>query len=213
MATETAAPRRLSREEKKAETRSRLLVAAARIFAAKGFQGATIEEIAEEAGFSRGAFYSNFESKEDLLRALFELQLEAQRETRARWAKAASADEHVRTGASWLMERSEVELILLLEFILRGVRDPEFRPVVARYWQAIRSALAEQIERRAADEGRTVPDKPENFASMVIAMGVGFAFEHLIDPKQVSADVYPAMLAMILTGEPAPDWKPPKGSS
>jgi AcrR family transcriptional regulator len=205
-----AAPRRLSREEKKAETRQRLLIAAARLFARKGFEGATIEEIAEEAGYSRGAFYSNFESKDDLLRSLLELHLETQNETRRSWAEAPSAAEHVRTGASWLMERTEVELILFLEFILRGARDEKFRPVVASYWQSIREVLAEQIERRAAEEGRPLPDRAENFASLVIAMGLGFALEHLIDPKRVPSEVFPAMLELIFTGEPAPDWKPPK---
>jgi AcrR family transcriptional regulator len=203
------APRRLSREEKKAETRQRLLISAARLFAKKGYEGATIEEIAEEAGFSRGAFYSNFESKNDLLRSLLQLHLETQDATRRGWADAPSAAEHVRTGARWLMERTEVELILFLEFILRGARDEKFRPVVAGYWQSVREMLSEQIEKRAAEDGRPLPDKAENFASMVIAMGLGFALETLIDPERVPPDVFPAMLELVFTGAPSPDWKPP----
>ena len=58
--------KRLGRAEKKAATRAALLEAAARVFGRGGFYGASVEEIAEEAGFSRGAVYSNFESKEDL---------------------------------------------------------------------------------------------------------------------------------------------------
>jgi AcrR family transcriptional regulator len=64
--------KRLSSAEKKAATRAALLEAAARVFGRGGFYGASVEEIAEEAGFSRGAVYSNFESKEDLFMTLLE---------------------------------------------------------------------------------------------------------------------------------------------
>src|ERR1700751_3781025 len=80
---------RLTRGEAKARTRALLLDAAARVFARKGFTGASVEEIAEAAGFSIGALYSNFGSKE----ALF-LELLADRHT-ARIAEAAQAlDRH-----------------------------------------------------------------------------------------------------------------------
>jgi AcrR family transcriptional regulator len=57
---------RLTSSEKKPETRRRLLEAAAQVFIRRGFQGASVEEICAEAGFTRGAFYSNFESKEEM---------------------------------------------------------------------------------------------------------------------------------------------------
>ena len=63
---------RLTREAKKAETRRRLLEAAAEVFIRRGFQGASVEEICEEAGFTRGAFYSNFRSKEQLFAELLQ---------------------------------------------------------------------------------------------------------------------------------------------
>lgn len=58
--------RRLTREESQAQTRGRLLDAARTVFAGRGYHGASVEEIAEEAGYSKGAVYSNFESKEEI---------------------------------------------------------------------------------------------------------------------------------------------------
>jgi AcrR family transcriptional regulator len=68
--------KRLSRQEKKAETRARLLEAAESVFARRGFHAASVEEVAEEAGFSTGAVYSNFGGKEDLFLALWDSALE-----------------------------------------------------------------------------------------------------------------------------------------
>jgi AcrR family transcriptional regulator len=63
---------RLTREERRALTRERLLAAAAKVFAGEGFGGSTIDRIVGEAGFTKGAFYSNFSSKEDIFLQLFE---------------------------------------------------------------------------------------------------------------------------------------------
>src|SRR5437588_10391841 len=71
--TERATGRtRLTREEQRAVTRARLLASAAKVFAERGFYGASVEEIADRAGFTRGAFYSNFETKADLFLALLD---------------------------------------------------------------------------------------------------------------------------------------------
>src|SRR5271169_4172442 len=66
---------RLTREQSRANTRERLLAAARRVFARSGFHGASVEEIASEAGFSTGALYSNFDGKEDLFLALMEREI------------------------------------------------------------------------------------------------------------------------------------------
>ena len=68
---------RLTREQSKAHTRERLLNAARTVFARGGYHGATVDEIASEAGFSTGALYSNFDGKEDLFLALMEREIDA----------------------------------------------------------------------------------------------------------------------------------------
>src|SRR6266568_6891513 len=64
---------RLTREEKKAQTRERLIEAAAKVFAEKGFAATSLDEVADTAGLTKGAVYSNFENKEDLVRAVLEI--------------------------------------------------------------------------------------------------------------------------------------------
>src|SRR5437762_11255550 len=62
--------RRPTREERKAQTREELLEAAARVFARKGYRAASVDDVSAEAGYTKGAFYSNFESKEDIFATL-----------------------------------------------------------------------------------------------------------------------------------------------
>src|SRR6476646_8049035 len=72
----SAQPSRLTREQSRANTRERVLTAARSVFANRGFHGASVEEIASEAGFSTGALYSNFDGKEDLFLVLMEREIE-----------------------------------------------------------------------------------------------------------------------------------------
>ena len=74
----THAPRPFDRSERRARTRAQLLSAAARVYARRGFDGATLDEVAEEAGFTKGAVYDHFGSKENLLFALLDEHLSAQ---------------------------------------------------------------------------------------------------------------------------------------
>ncbi|MGH2720306.1 MAG: TetR/AcrR family transcriptional regulator, partial [Actinomycetota bacterium] len=72
---------RLTREESRARTRALLIEAAGKVFAERGFTAASVEEIAGLAGFSRGAFYSNFASKDDLFLAVLDAYIDAEVES------------------------------------------------------------------------------------------------------------------------------------
>lgn len=88
------------REEQKALTRQRLLDAAETVFARRGFHGASVEEIAREAGATTGALYSNFAGKEDLFLALFERSATSDvREYSQTFAAGATPDEETRAVA------------------------------------------------------------------------------------------------------------------
>ncbi len=95
---------RLTREQSKALTRERLLAAARTVFARRGFHGASVEEIAAEAGYSTGALYSNFDGKEDLFLALMEREIDehareiAEAVRRARLGRRARARRRASTG-------------------------------------------------------------------------------------------------------------------
>ena len=190
---------RLTRAERQAQTRQALLEAGAALFIERGLQGASVEAIAERAGFTRGAFYSNFASKEELFaevlqqrvyaayRAMAEAQLAAEGPlaTARESAKALAAVQAYPDG-QWLFR-------LWLELLLQAGRDPKMRELAARFWRTNRLLLARIAERGMA-EGRDPHGlSPEQFATALIAMDIGLAIQHYVDPETVPLEWYPEL--------------------
>src|SRR6266545_5747427 len=122
---------RPTRSERQAKTRADLLAAAARVFARRGYDAASVGEIAEEAGYSHGAVYSNFEGKADLFLALYEDWV-ARRvaEIEAAWSREGTLAERARAAADdWMrtFANDPEPFLLRLEFTARAARDPELR--------------------------------------------------------------------------------------
>src|SRR6185312_7804651 len=140
---------RLTREQSRANTRERLLTAARSVFARGGFHGASVEEIASEAGYSTGALYSNFEGKEDLFVALMEREIEehAQEIEAAVRAQVSISDRAAGGARQWMamIEREPEALLLFMEFWAYGVRDAGVRPKVAARFSQMRRVLTELI--------------------------------------------------------------------
>src|SRR5271168_1799675 len=140
---------RMTREQSRQQTRDRLLTAARSVFARAGFHGASVEEIASEAGFSTGALYSNFDSKEDLFLVLMEREIdEHAREIADAVRERASMGERARGGArQWMtmIEREPELLLLFMEFWAYGVRDAQVRPKVAARFAQMREVLTKLI--------------------------------------------------------------------
>jgi AcrR family transcriptional regulator len=190
-------PKRLTRKEKQAETRGRLLDAGERVFLRRGLQGSSVEEIAGEAGFTRGAFYSNFESKDELFVELLhtrvydryaEMADEAQAQPgnprdRLRWGIERVRDVQRGEDGSWLFR-------LWLECLTQAARDEGFRKLAATFWSGNRALVAEQSKQAFAEAGRKPPLPPEQLATAMIALDVGLAVQHLVDPDQVPLDLY-----------------------
>jgi AcrR family transcriptional regulator len=193
----TRAPKRLTRKEKQAETRKRLLDAGERVFLRRGLQGSSVEEIAAEAGFTRGAFYSNFESKDELFVELLHTRIydryaemveETQKQPgtpreRLRWGIERARDVQKAEEGSWLFR-------LWLECLTQAARDEEFRKLAATFWSGNRALLAEQAKQAFGEAGRKPPLPPEQIATAMIALDVGLAVQHLVDPDQVPLDLY-----------------------
>ena len=190
-------PRRLTRQEKQAETRRRLLEAGERVFLWRGLQGSSVEEIAAEAGFTRGAFYSNFKSKNELFIELLharvydryaELAKESREQPgtpreRLRWGIERVRDVQKREQGNWLFR-------LWLECLTQAARDKEFRKLAATFWSGNRALLAEQIGATFKELGSKAPLPPDQLATAMIALDVGLAVQHLVDPDAVSLDLY-----------------------
>jgi AcrR family transcriptional regulator len=176
------------------ETRARLFEAAAEVFAEHGIGAATIEQIASAAGFTRGAFYSNFDTKDELLLAMFEDHCE--RSTQAALALLeefpdavdfveALRYEHHRDG-----DPLHNNPLLQIELILHVARVPEQRPALAARLATMRKVIGEMAvsSLRAAGLERQV-DVLE-VGSLLMAMEDGFLLHRLIDPDATPRDAY-----------------------
>jgi AcrR family transcriptional regulator len=204
VATPAAAPRRLSRGERKAETREALLDAAARVFATRGYHSSSVEEVAEDAGFSTGALYSNFDGKEDLFLELLKRDIERQvREVAAVVAEPASLDEAARGGGRYwtqFLEREPEMVLLFVEFWAYAVRREEVRSRFAARYAEVRRALARIIEEGARGLGVELLRPPEELAIAIDALADGFALQKLADPDGVPDALFGDALAMLLDG-------------
>jgi len=198
-------PRRLTRAETKARTRTLLLDAAAQEFARKGFAGASVDDIAERAGFSVGALYSNFAKKEDLF-----LELLAGRSGH----QLAEAAQIVADQDSSVQERrqalgrllvaaadKDVDLApLQAEFWLYAVRRPEIQEQLSSQFRTTRDTLAESLAAWARDRGRPGDLPLDALSTVVLALFQGLVQLRRTDPALVPESLYGTALGWLLTG-------------
>ncbi|HEX4436039.1 MAG TPA: TetR/AcrR family transcriptional regulator [Solirubrobacteraceae bacterium] len=201
-------PSRLTREQSRANTRERLLTAARSVFASSGFHGASVEEIASEAGFSTGALYSNFEGKEDLFLVLMEREIEehAQEIRRAVAAQVSIADRATGGARQWMtmIEREPEALLLFMEFWAYGVRDTEMRPKVAARFAQMRQVLTTLIADGVRDFDLELAIPAEHLAIAIDALADGIARQKLADPDAVPDDLMGRVIALLLAAVSAP---------
>ncbi len=190
------------RQEKRARTRDALLDAARRLWAERGIHGASLDDIAGAAGLTKGAVYSNFTGKTDLLFALLE----------------RCASDGGGLGRDWNGDSDEDRMLgqLLVELWLYGMRDYSAGWRIADWYQCRRSELAERLERtrephaEAADPaGATEAAEPaeeqvsaQERATLAMALELGLALQHLLDPDRVPAGVYTSGRRLVLGTTP-----------
>ena len=193
---------RLTREEAKALTRRALLDAAAQVFAAHGFHGASIDMIAEEAGYTKGAVYAHFASKDDLYLALLDEHLSGEGPPTTALIESGAPIESI---ASEIEESLPGELEhlrdwgrLTHEFIVHAMRDETVRQRLAERLERARAEYAKSLERRARARGETPPADLSQQAVALLAFENGLSLLGLIAPELVAGGVYTATLARLL---------------
>jgi AcrR family transcriptional regulator len=198
--------RRETRAEKQARTRAELLRTATAVFAQDGYEGASVEQIAERAGYSHGAVYSNFAGKADLFLAVFEdYMAERARElaaTQAELAEDAPLEQRARALADQWMERfaSDRESFLLhLEFLAASRREPELAKRFGSRSAALRETIAAFIAHHQEKEGVEPPLPPSELALILRALGIGLAIEALVSPDAVRDDLYGDFVELLVT--------------
>ena len=176
------------------DTRDRLFEAAARVFEEQGIGGVSIEAIAAAAGFSRGAFYSNFKSKDELIIAMIEdhvaqsirrnLDLLARHDNLADYIDALKSMDRSRQDP---LARSP---LLHMEMILFVARAEKRRPELAKRLRARRKLITDIVETSLKNSGKNGTLNPAWTGAIVLALEDGFRLHRLIDPETTPADSF-----------------------
>ena len=196
--------KRLTRQEQQERTRSRLLTAASKVFSCKGMQQASVDEVAQEAGYTKGAFYANFKSKEELFLAILDEHFgERIQEVERAFESDESPPEQARHAAADFARASRADPdheALFLEFTQHALRSESFREEFLTRFATLRSRMAEIYERRMETYGIEAPVPVDRMVRMVIAMADGWAIWRLLEPEAVDDELIEEMMELFTTG-------------
>jgi len=197
-------PRRLTRAEQREKTRGCLVEAATKVFSRRGYEKASLDEVAEEAGFTKGAVYSNFKGKEELFLATIDAHFEQRLEAIKRlMSEEPPAEGTAYAGGMDFMDqlnRDPEYFTLFFEFWAYAQRNPDVKRKFLPRVQRFRSALAEVFAAKSGDSDVELPLPTETLAAMLVAMAAGVAMERALDPKAVPDDMYAQMLQFFFRG-------------
>jgi AcrR family transcriptional regulator len=183
------------------EVRRRLLEAASETFLEKGYLDSTLEDIARRAGLSKGAVYSNFKSKQEIVGFLLESRIERMHEVidaatdptaaEAGRSSAAVMAQNLIADADWIQ--------LVLEFASRAGRDAAVQEIYAPFLREQREEVTRAIERALTDRPHHDPDYAALVATIVVALRNGLALAHAADPDEIDAELIERALDAVLT--------------
>ncbi|MFB8407409.1 TetR/AcrR family transcriptional regulator [Streptomyces sp. NPDC055912] len=170
-------------------TRAALLKAALETFAEHGFHATTIEQICERAGYTRGAYYSNFASKEELFLALFDEHSDRTVRRLAESIDALTAEEYTLTRLAELAARVEPDerdwYLVTTEFTLHAIRDPQAAWVLARHDARLRTEIARGLTLVLRRAGRELTVDADRFARLLIALREGALAQSYVEPAEL----------------------------
>jgi AcrR family transcriptional regulator len=192
----------MTRREKQQQTRNSLLRAACELFCHNGLEGASVDQVAQAAGYTKGAFYANFRSKEELFLVMLDERFASELE---RIDEALSGTEEPHTEA----QRAAAEFIhfagdehwprLYFQFVAHAARDDDFRQELATRQQAMREKLVETLTRWKAKHDTKSSLPLQDITAMIYCMADGFLVDRMIEPS-LREDLYPAMIAVFMRG-------------
>ena len=198
----TATPR-LNRQEAKRQTQERLLAAARRVFLERGFHAASVGDIAELAGYTTGAIYSNFGGKDDLFLAMLDAELTERTASQWKVIDAPTFEEMLRAGARDLHRA--------------GARDPAMTPLIVEFWTyaadkpELRARASELHDRQIARIAELLRDgcdrhgvrlrlSHEDAARGAGALSRGTRLERLLDSEEIAEETFEEMFMAYLNG-------------
>lgn len=198
------AGRRPTQAQRREHTRTSVLAAAAKVFARRGFHAASVEEIADAAGVSKGSVYYSFESKDDLFMALLEQRvdawLEAVRETSDQATLQGQASQAI-SGYFTSLNSDPTWTPLFMEFLAHSAREPRARKLMGeRFFLAMRSVVADEFDRRTAAAGVPLTVARDDLAAGVNALACGLAIGSLFTSDDAPSEVMTTMVGLLLRG-------------
>lgn len=193
---------RLSREQSREQTRERLLEAAQTVFVDKGFAVASVEDIAAAAGYSRGAFYSNFNDKTELFVELLRRETQAiDRDFETMLAApvrdAAELQEKIVAYYSRLY-KDDMFSVLLMEAKIVAVRDEQFRATLNAFMQERHEKLTEFVATFARLTNAPQGAPAHHITIGLMALCEGICFAHRCDPARIDGQTVEAILAWFI---------------
>lgn len=197
MSTET-----LTRREKQQRTRKSLLHAAAQMFCKRGLEGTSIDEVAQAAGYTKGAFYANFKSKEELFLVMLDENFseELDRLDKLLAGTHEPHEEALAAAADFIQLATDEEWHKLsFEFLAYAARNEEFRQELATRQRAMRERTAKVFARRKSGFGAEPALPIEDITAMTFFMSDGFLVGRIIEPG-LSPELYTTMVQVFLRG-------------
>ncbi len=201
--------RRLTRDENTAVTKRRLLRAAKQVILERGFHGASLEAVAERAGFTKGAVYSRFDSKADLYFAM----LEEQNEERARlieeaMASAQSRDEIVEALKTWFSDQrakaTSGATLALVEFWAWAGREPALRERASAMHERLIDRTADVVDEALDRCDAELPYPTVDLVRLVSGLARGITLERHISPEHVDDGLVDWMFDSLVPAEADP---------
>jgi AcrR family transcriptional regulator len=202
----TSSATRVSRSESQAQTRLRLVATARTLFLTDGYAATSLERVAEEAGFSKGAVYSNFAGKDDLCLAVLDtIHAEVAEAVVGAFEGAVSLDEALRALDVWADARlgDPDWSALEAEFAARCRQQPELRAALEVRNRSIRDLIADVLRGTCERHGLRPPMPFEEAAHALLSLGIGLGLQRAVDPDlsvQVLSDVVRVIVGVPLPG-------------
>jgi AcrR family transcriptional regulator len=206
---------RLSREESQAQTRERLLAAARVEVIRNGFAGASVRDISEAAGYSQGAFYSNFLDKEAIMLELLRRYMREEVEQLRTIVDGVSGKEALERLETWARSlNAEVDWAMLaLELQLHARRSPSFATEYDKVFEAHGSELGRIVAGFYAAQHRKPQLDPRELAAGFMALAHGLALQRRRDNEAPAGRLIMTFLRALVATAEAATRKPASKSS
>ncbi|MGQ0840606.1 TetR/AcrR family transcriptional regulator [Actinokineospora sp.] len=174
---------RLTRAESQARTRELLVATAKQLFLRDGYHATSLEKVADAAGFSKGAVYSNFRNKDELCLAVLDDIHAEQLLAIAQAIGGKPLDDAIAVFSEWAerMIGDEGWTVLEVEFAVQARRDPALRAELAARDRAVRAAIT-ALAQDLSDRTGPGPLPPADLATALLSLGIGLGIQRVIDP-------------------------------